>query len=84
LQLVPLGGFKINLQRQSQRLLLLAAPLTALLSLPPLRLRHLELAVLRQERERLKDHLQSRLPRLKKPCWWTKPNRLAACVRFKV
>jgi hypothetical protein len=57
LQLVPLGGFKINLQRQSQRLLLLAAPLTALLSLPPLLLGHLLLLVLRQVRERLKDHL---------------------------
>jgi hypothetical protein len=60
LQLVPRGGFKINLQRQRQSWLLLAAPQTALLSLPPLRLVHLVLAELpaqRQFRERLKGHL---------------------------
>jgi hypothetical protein len=56
LQQVPLGGFKINLQRQRQSLLLLAPPPIALLSLPPLLLGHL-LLVLRQVRERLKDHL---------------------------
>jgi hypothetical protein len=57
---VQLGGFKINLQRQRQSLLLLAVPQTVVLSLPPLRLGHLVLVVLvvlRQERERLKDHL---------------------------
>jgi len=86
LQLVPLGGFKINLQPQSLSLLRLAAPLTALLSLPPLRLVHLvlaELPVQRQDLERHKGRLQSRLPRLKKPCWWTRPNLLAVCVHFK-
>jgi hypothetical protein len=57
---VPLGGFKINLQRQRQSLLLLAALPVSLLSLAPLRLVHLVLAVRpvqRQVRERLKDHL---------------------------
>jgi type IV secretory pathway protease TraF len=80
---VPRGGFKINLQRQSQSLLLLAA----LLSLLPLRLVHLVLVVLpalRQVLERHKGYLQSRLPRLKKPCWWTRPNLLAVCVHSKV